>query len=265
MLLQCTTLADSHLQLSNAAGSLVTFAIQLRSQSNVALRNVAVTAPPHITSGVQCGALTSPFTLAVGQEVTCRASYRFTHTDLQQSDMIQSFTVSGPHLDIPAQRVVVKAAYGCDTCSACISQFADACRQNLPLSGSAAEVAKALGDFCLTTGRPDSSCTALRELITSSNEGWRRGLRAAAVCMQLKECVAGGQSNSTTRHGSCENPRAAATSLSGARINGERDVTYACKPHWCLGADVLRVGYVLCIQLCKEQDGINEINRFLAS
>jgi hypothetical protein len=200
----------------------VTFSIWLRSQSNVALRNVAVTAAPHITSGVHCGVLTSPFTLGVGQEVTCRASYRFTHTDLQQSDMIQSFTVSGPYLDLPAQRVVVKAGYGCDTCSACIAQFADACRQNLPLSGSAAEVAKALGDYCLATGRPDSSCSALRGHITSSSERWRRGLRAGAVCMQLKECVVGGQANSTTRPGSCENPRAAATSLSGVRINGER-------------------------------------------
>jgi hypothetical protein len=98
-----------------AAGSLVTFSIQLRSQSNVALKNVAVTPPPYITSGVQCGVLTSPFTLGVGQEVTCKASYRFTHADLRSSDMVQSFTVSGPYLDLPAQRIVVKAAYGCDT------------------------------------------------------------------------------------------------------------------------------------------------------
>jgi hypothetical protein len=202
---------------------------------------VAVTAPPHITSGVQCGVLSSPFTLGVGQEVTCRASYRFTHTDLQQRDMIQSFTVSGPYLDVPAQSLVVKAAYGCDTCSACIAQFADACRQNLPLAGSAAEVVKALGDYCLTTGRPQSSCTALREHITSSSEGWRQGLRAGAVCMQLKECVAGGQANSTTRPGSCENPRAAATSLNGARINGEQGLKSAYSQHWASAARVLCV------------------------
>lgn len=201
----------------------MTFSIQLRSTSNVALQNVAVAAPPHITSGVQCGALSSPFTLAVGQEVTCRASYRFTHADLQSSDMVQSFAVSGPYLDLPAQRVVVKAAYGCDTCSACIAQFADACRQNLPLAGSPADVAKALGDFCVSTGRLETSCTALRAKISNSADG-RLGLRAGAVCMQLAECAPGGTANSTTRPGSCDKPQAAANSLSGVRINGEQAV-----------------------------------------
>jgi hypothetical protein len=135
--------------------------------------------------------------------------------------MVQSFTVSAPYLDIPAQRVIVKAAYGCDTCSACITQFADACRQNLPLAGSPADVAKALGDFCMSTGRPESSCTLLRTQIVNSSEG-RRGLRAGAVCMLLNECVLGGQANSTSRPGSCESPQATASSLTGVRINGEQ-------------------------------------------
>jgi hypothetical protein len=54
--------------------------------------------------------------------------------------------------------------------------------------------------------------------------------------MQLKECVFGGQANSTIRPGSCDNPQAAANSLSGVRINGEQagmalGLLQAAQPH----------------------------------
>lgn len=195
------------------AGVLVEYTISIQNTGNVALTSIDVSNQTAGLSTVQCGANNRFFTLPANQAVTCKAAYRFSHADLQDGGKTHTFKVSAYDVTVQLRDVTVVAAYGCETCRTCVGQFAGVCRQNLPLAGSAADVARALCDFCLSTGRTQSSCDSLRAYINepvavAATAGWR-GLRAGAVCQKLNECALAG--SLPNRNGMCGTPGAADT------------------------------------------------------
>lgn len=204
-----------------SAGAVVQYSIDIVNTGNVALRSVNINAPT--LAALECGTVSIPFILGVGKRITCKASYRFKHADLQQgSDKVHSLQVTSEGATAQTADVTVKMAYGCDTCSACINQFAGATRKCLVLAGSASDIAKGIGAFCRSTNRTDSSCEALQAYINATAAG-RAGLRAGAVCQVLKECIL--DSNVTsTRPGSCSSPSAQTTNLQGQPVNGSVDL-----------------------------------------
>lgn len=204
-----------------SAGAVVQYSIAVSNTGNVALRSVNINAPT--LAALECGFVTVPFVLGVGKNITCRASYRFTYADLQQGgNLFKTIQVTSEGDAAQAVNVTVKAAYGCDTCSACIAQFAVAARNYLALAGSASDIASGMGAFCRSTGRTDSSCDTLQTYINGTGTGMP-GLRAGAVCKVLKECILD-SSVTSSRPGSCNSPTARSTNLLGQPVYGAVDL-----------------------------------------
>lgn len=197
------------------------YTIGIQNTGNVAAKNVDVNVPT--LEALECGTLARPFVLGVGKNATCRASYRVTHIDQQQGGgKVHSIQVTSDGSTVPAISVTVAMAYGCDTCSACIADFAGVMRNYLALAGNATNVAKGMGAFCASTKRSPVTCQELQSYINGSTAG-RAGLRAGVICQRLKECVVGNDT-STQLPGNCISPTAQATNLQGQPINGTVDL-----------------------------------------